>query len=528
MMKRSNSVSPAIGMERIPEPTSISIFGFFGLRENPFSISPNPHFLYRTPVTEVASQQLVGGICNRKGLILLTGEVGTGKTLLLRRLLDWLNEQNMPTALIFNARVSPDHLLDLVLSDFGVPCKSSLKSDKLISLNRWLLDRYRLGQTPVLIIDEAHGLPLRTLEEIRLLLNLETPRGKVLQVILAGQPELEEKLRRDELRQVHQRITVRCKTASLTLHETQAYIQERLRTAGAKKPVFQPEAVAFVHAYSQGIPRVMNLLCEQSLINARADGSRVVYPQMVELAAQDCQLEQVDSVSRLLHSSHPPGSAMGEISSIFNGMSLLDSAPVTDVYSVKYPIVLETAPVAIDSEVLVYTKDSRSGEAVTGLEERSPQASDLSALLNDIVYPKSSAVLSPTLRAADVAQKKSASSANVAQAAPTSSPQVRSAQQGGGVGGATLRLLRGWWKSFSADARSTERRVERLLRTCIIRVRPRVQNLTNSLALFTARAWNLVSHRRKSFRTGYLSRANRRDSSAYRPVILNKGVPGHR
>jgi general secretion pathway protein A len=117
--------------------------------------------------------------------------VGTGKTLLLHRVLDWLAQQKMPTALIFNSHVNPNDLLAFILSEFRVPCESSLKSDKLISLNRWLLDRYRLSQTPVLIVDEAQGLPLHSLEEIRLLLNLETPREKLLQVILSGQPELE-------------------------------------------------------------------------------------------------------------------------------------------------------------------------------------------------------------------------------------------------------------------------------------------------------------------------------------------------
>src|SRR5690349_23666969 len=166
---------------------STSVFGFFGLRENPFSINPNPRFLYLTPLTHTASQRLLDGIRDRKGLILLTGEVGTGKTLLLRRLLDWLAEQKMPTALIFNSHVNPDHLLDFILSDFGVRCDSDLKSDKLIALNNWLLERFRAGQTPVLVIDEAQGLPRHALEEVRLLLNLETPRQKLLQVVLAGQ-----------------------------------------------------------------------------------------------------------------------------------------------------------------------------------------------------------------------------------------------------------------------------------------------------------------------------------------------------
>ena len=194
-----------------------TIFSFFGLRENPFKINPDPRFLYATDQTRAASDELAYAISTRKGLILLTGEVGTGKTMLIRHLLDWLTEQKMPTALIFNSHIQPEHLLDFILNDFGVPCASKLKSAKLMALNHWLLERYRADQTPVLIVDEAQGLDPSALEEIRLLLNFETPREKLLQIVLAGQPELQEKLKRHELRQLRQRITVRCTTAPLTL-----------------------------------------------------------------------------------------------------------------------------------------------------------------------------------------------------------------------------------------------------------------------------------------------------------------------
>src|SRR5882762_9498760 len=167
-----------------------TIFSFFGLRENPFKINPDPRFLYATDQTRAASDELAYAISTRKGLILLTGEVGTGKT-----------------ALIFNSHIQPEHLLDFILNDFGVPCTSKLKSEKLMALNRWLLERYRADQTPVLIVDEAQGLDPSALEEIRLLLNFETPREKLLQIVLAGQPELQEKLKRHELRQLRQRIT---------------------------------------------------------------------------------------------------------------------------------------------------------------------------------------------------------------------------------------------------------------------------------------------------------------------------------
>jgi general secretion pathway protein A len=433
---------PAV--DGIPQSMSSSVFSFFGLRDNPFSISPNPRFLYPTPLTQTASQQLVDGIRNRKGLILLTGEVGTGKTLLLHRVLDWLAQQKMPTALIFNSHVEPNHLLDFILSDFRVPCESSLKSDKLISLNRWLLDRYRLSQTPVLIVDEAQGLPLHSLEEIRLLLNLETPREKLLQVILSGQPELEEKLKCHELRQFRQRITVRCRTAALTLQETQAYIQEHLRTAGAKQPIFQPQAAIFVHAYSRGIPRVVNLLCEHSLINARTDGSRVVSPPCVERAAHDCQLDQVDSVSRVLNSSYPAG-ALGDINSIFAGISMPDSAPPSEAHSLDSSTLTEPPP----SEVNVQMRDSSSGEAAT---------------VSDAMVTENPAVFAPILRKADVGQSKPSSADGVQTRASVPASPLRNPEWHARFTRATISLFQAWSRSFSVDAHSTWRQLRRRYR----------------------------------------------------------------
>jgi hypothetical protein len=331
----------------------------------------------------------------------------------------------------------------------------------------------------VLIVDEAQGLPLRTLEEIRMLLNLETTHEKLLQVILAGQPELEEKLKSPELRQLRQRITVRCRTAPLTLPETQAYIQDRLRTAGTNEPIFQPEAVAFVYVYSRGIPRVMNLLCEHSLISACANSSRVVYPRFVERAAHECQVEQVDSLSRVLNSSYPSREALGDISSIFAGISLPDSTPPSDTSSVDSSILTEAPPAAINSEVNVQMRGSGSGEAVIALEEQLRQASDLGAPPYAVVLPESSTVFPPTLRDADIAQERRASSAGVVQAWPSaSSSHVHSAQQRGGLSRATASLCQAWWRSFSVDAHSTWRQLRKLLRAQVLKCRPYARGLS--------------------------------------------------
>ena len=266
---------------------------FFGLRENPFNVNPNPQFLYLTPQTQEALDELTYGIENRKGFILLTGEVGTGKTTLINCVLDWLRHRKMPVAFIFNSHMSVDRLFEFILTDFGISVDSRIKSHMLLRLNAWLIERFRAGENPVLIVDEAQGLSFKLLEEIRLLLNLETASEKLLQVVLAGQPELEDKLKRPELRQLRQRITLRCKTAPLTLEETHGYVTERLRIGGASgDPIFTSDVMDVVHFYSQGIPRIINLLCEHALIRAYAEHCRLVPARMVEEAAREFFLDE--------------------------------------------------------------------------------------------------------------------------------------------------------------------------------------------------------------------------------------------
>src|SRR5579859_4434372 len=265
---------------------------FFGLRENPFRVNPDPRYLYLTSRTKKALDQLTYGVQHCKGLILLTGEVGTGKTTLIHYLLNWLREQNTPTAFIFNSHLSVNHLFDFILSDFGVPIDFRLNENMLMRLNLWLMGRFRHAEKPVLIVDEAQGLSIGALEEIRLLLNLETDKEKLLQIVLVGQPELDELLKRPELRQLRQRIELRCSTAPLEFEESQRYIAERLRIAGADgKVIFPPETMDAVYLYSKGIPRVINLLCEHALINAYAEQAHQVPVWAVEEAAEDFQLE---------------------------------------------------------------------------------------------------------------------------------------------------------------------------------------------------------------------------------------------
>ena len=268
---------------------------FFGLRENPFNVNPDPRYLYLTQHAEEALASLTYGIRNRRGFVLLTGEVGTGKTTLVNKLLDWLHRQHLPTAFVFNPRLSVQEFFEFMMADFGIPCDPRQKSQVLMRLNHWLLDRYKSGETAVVIIDEAQGLSARLLEEIRLLTNLETSTEKLLQIVLSGQPELEEKLRQPELRQLRQRITLRCKTHPLTAEETGGYILQRLSIAGADgQPVFSPAAVETIHRYSRGIPRVINLLCEHALIDAFVDQVRPVPPEVIETVAREFELNEIE------------------------------------------------------------------------------------------------------------------------------------------------------------------------------------------------------------------------------------------
>ena len=264
---------------------------FFGLRANPFNVNPDPRYLFLTRHTEEALACLTYGIQSRKGFVLLTGEVGTGKTTLINKLLEWLRAQQVPTAFIFNSRMNTPQFLDYMMADFGIPCDTRSKSQILMRLYNWLLERYRAGETAVLIVDEAQNLADEVLEEIRMLTNLETFTEKLLQIVLVGQTELEQKLKQPNLRQLRQRLTLRSKTHPLTLDETRAYIAQRLRIAGANgQAIFEADALSAIHRYSNGIPRVVNLICEHCLVSAFVDQQKTVGLGIVEAVARDFDL----------------------------------------------------------------------------------------------------------------------------------------------------------------------------------------------------------------------------------------------
>ena len=269
---------------------------FFGLRANPFNVNPDPRYLFLTRHTEEALACLTYGIQSRKGFVLLTGEVGTGKTTLINKLLEWLRLQQVATAFVFNSKMNVPQFLDYMMADFGIPCESRAKSQILLRLYNWLLDRYRAGETAVLIVDEAQNLSDEVLEEIRMMTNLETFTEKLLQIVLVGQPELEQKLKQPQLRQLRQRLTLRAKTHPLSLEETKAYVTQRLRIAGSNgQQIFDPEALVAIHRYAYGIPRVVNLVCEHCLVSAFVDQQKVISASVVDTVARDFDLS--DSTS---------------------------------------------------------------------------------------------------------------------------------------------------------------------------------------------------------------------------------------
>jgi general secretion pathway protein A len=247
-------------------------FSYFGLQRNPFHASSDPQFFFSTAANDAALAQLVFGIESRQGIVLLTGEPGTGKTTLLHCLLNWLRLHSYSSSYVFHSLLSSAGLLEMILRDFGISCASRAKSGLLAALEEWLLRRHKSGDCPVIVIDEAQALSTRALEELRMLLNLEIPGAKLVQIVLAGQPALEEKLRRPGLEQLRRRIMFHCKLPVLTPEETGGYIASRLAQAGApKSELFPEDVVGAVFAHSQGVPRIINQLCEHALLAAYAD-----------------------------------------------------------------------------------------------------------------------------------------------------------------------------------------------------------------------------------------------------------------
>lgn len=264
---------------------------FFGLKENPFNLSPDPNFLYRSSQHEEALANLTYGVQSRKGFIVLSGEVGTGKTTMLECLRDFLGAQQIPFAFLFNSVLTPAQFFEMMAYDFDLRCSRTSKTEVLFALNTMLLERAAQGRTTVLIVDEAHNLEWDVLEEIRLLGNLENRRGKLIQIILAGQQELDRKLEQPELRQLKQRIALRTNLHPFPPEETANYIAARLAKAGMPdQTVFPPELLREIHTRTQGIPRLINSVCDNLLLIAFAMESKVVTLPMLDEVTDDLRL----------------------------------------------------------------------------------------------------------------------------------------------------------------------------------------------------------------------------------------------
>jgi general secretion pathway protein A len=270
---------------------------FYGLQRNPFDITPDPTFLFPTRKHNEALAALYYGVKRRKGFVVLTGEVGTGKTVLVRCLLNILSKANVAFGYVFNPLLSPTEFLQYVVGDLRLPTAGKNKSDLLLELSSYAIARYRKGLTTVLVVDEAHHLSTEVLEEIRLLTNLETGEAKLLQILLVGQPELDEKLDSVDLRQLKQRIALRSHLGALDLEETCGYVYRRMQIAGNQNPaeVFPPETILELQRQSRGFPRLINTLCENALINGYARQARGIMPDVIEEIASDFRLNVLHS-----------------------------------------------------------------------------------------------------------------------------------------------------------------------------------------------------------------------------------------
>ncbi len=286
---------------------------FYNLQRNPFDITPDPSFLFPTRKHNEALAALYYGVKRRKGFVVLTGEVGTGKTVLVRCLLQIMNRANVAFAYVFNPLLSPTEFLQYVAGDLRLPTTGKNKSDLLLELSSYAIARHQRGQTTVLVVDEAHHLSTEVLEEIRLLTNLETGEAKLLQILLVGQPELDEKLDSADLRQLKQRVALRSRLGELDLEETCGYVYRRMQIAGNANPaeVFPMETIVELHRHSHGYPRLVNTLCENALIQGYARQMPGISPDVIQEIATDFRLNVVHRPNAMRDAIADPATEVG-------------------------------------------------------------------------------------------------------------------------------------------------------------------------------------------------------------------------
>jgi len=279
---------------------------FFNLNRAPFELSPDPYFLLPTMRHKEALASIYYGVSQHKGFIVLTGEVGTGKTLMVRCLLEMLKRQRTLFANVFNPLLSSKDFLGYLAYELGVRPSEAGKGNLLRELYLYLLAQHRSGATVVLVVDEAQQLSAHVLEEIRLLTNLETSQQKLLQIVLVGQPELDQKLESPQLRQLKQRVSVRCNLDGMTAEETREYITHRIRLSGGKaEKIFPQETIVEIYRESRGTPRLINTICDQVLVAAFARQLHSIPVSLVDEIARNFRLQSSETVSSVLEGGAP-------------------------------------------------------------------------------------------------------------------------------------------------------------------------------------------------------------------------------
>jgi len=265
---------------------------FYGLKEKPFSLTPDPQFLFLSESHRAAMDYLLYGIHHREGFIVITGQIGTGKTTICRAILEKLDEK-VKTAVIFNSFLTEEELLESILLDFGFPSKGRSRKERIDALNKLLIHYLTQGKNAVLIIDEAQNLSPQVLEQIRMLSNLETEKEKMLQIVLLGQLELDEKLRSDELKQLNQRIAIRHHLRPLTQKETESYIYQRLMIAGSQGGItFSKPALKEIYHFSKGTPRLINLVCDRALLGGFVGETSQIDREIIKKARKELEGEE--------------------------------------------------------------------------------------------------------------------------------------------------------------------------------------------------------------------------------------------
>jgi general secretion pathway protein A len=331
---------------------------FFGLTDKPFSLTPNPRFVFYSQQYREAEGQLLYGIENREGFMLVTGQPGTGKTTLCRDLIDKLDREKAQSALIFNPFLNGVEMLAALLTEFGVSVPSAgTRKDLLDRLNQFLLAQLALGKRCVAIFDEAQHLSPEFLEQIRVLSNLETDQEKLIQIVLAGQPELLDKIGTPRMSQLDQRVSIRCMLTDLDRQETDRYIHHRLNVAGARGQIrFTPKAVAEIYRASHGVPRLINLICDRALLAGFADQTRDIEPQHVRKAVGALRGEDAEVSANMMSGKRRQWgrktaiiAAVGLVAAITGGVAFWPRPAATSPDEALYWRAT-TAPTATDAE----------------------------------------------------------------------------------------------------------------------------------------------------------------------------------